>query len=117
YRVSFSWPSSYNGDGGLSIMTVYTPGPVTGVGPDGVFSNPIPGSVISENMRRNFYSTKFVTLDSLRDSGGYSEQQTNNVIYSEGEMAVNQGPDRKQNSFLNALDPEVIASDLNSIKY
>lgn len=116
YRLSLSWPTDEAK--GRSMLTAYRPGPFTGVGYDGVFTNPIPGSEISEKMQRNFYSTKFVSLDSLRDEGGYNEQNSNFVIYSEGALAgSNAAQDRKQNGFKNALDPEIIGSDLNSIDY
>ena len=117
YHMSFSWPKAFDSGEGLKMLSAYAPGPFTGIGPDGRFTNPIPGSNISELMRRNFYSTKFVALDSLRGGAGYNEQRTNFVIHSEGEAAGNAGSDRSQNNFKNIIDPGVIGSDLDSIKY
>lgn len=115
YRLSFSWPDNFSGPQGLKMFTAYMPGPFTGVGPDGVFDNPIPGSAIQETMRRNFYSTKFVTLDSLLSSGKYNQSESNFQIYSEGD--VTGSGDDGQSRFTNPLDPNIIGSDLNTIKY
>jgi hypothetical protein len=101
----------------LSIYSAYTPGPYSGVGPTGLMTPPFPG-LQSEMMRRNFYSTKFVTLDSLQNNGGYNEQGvTNFVIYSEGDLATSPGFDRSQNLFENYLEAQQAGADLSSIKY
>lgn len=115
YRMSFSWPDRFNGPEGLKMFTAYMPGAFTGVGPDGVFDNPIAGSDIRETMRRNFYSTKFVTLDSLLSSGGYNEDSSNFQTMSEGDV-TGAGSDVK-GQLLNPLDPAVIGGDLSTIKY
>ncbi|WP_408097865.1 Tad domain-containing protein [Peredibacter sp. HCB2-198] len=115
YHFSFSWPANATGAAGERFFTAYMPGPFTGVGDNGTFSNPIPGSNIQENMRRNFYSTKFVTLDSLLSSGGYGPSSNFSII-SEGTPS-GADTDVRPTQFANPLDPDVIGSDLNSIKY
>lgn len=115
YRFSFSWPANANGAAGTKFFTAYMPGPFTGIGDDGQFSNPIPGSNISENMRRNFYSTKFVTLDSLLGSGGYSPTSNFNIMSEGTPSGADQ--DIKPTQFANPLDPDIIGSDLSTIKY
>ena len=117
YRFSFSWPKNFNAGEGKNMLTAYAPGRFTGVSNDAVFNTPIPGSAIQgEVMRRNFYSTKFVNLDSLRSGGGYVEQISNFNIYSEG--AVDQGEQgQRQGSFKNALNPEAVNAQIDTIKY
>ncbi|HXH31438.1 MAG TPA: Tad domain-containing protein [Bacteriovoracaceae bacterium] len=119
YNFAFSWPKNYTGTPaeGLKMFTAYKPGPLTGVSPEGIFDNPIPGSSIQENMHRNFYSTKLVTINSLRGGPGYAEEETNFVIYSEGDVAINPGQDGAQTNFLNVLDLSAFGDELDQIKY
>jgi hypothetical protein len=116
YKMDFHWPSQYEGESGLKMMSAYVPGPFNGVGRDGIFQNPIQGAEISEVMKRNFYSTKFVTLDSLQSGGGYNESATNFLIYSEGETSSGED-DVRQKNFKNPIDQNVVGDDLSSIKY
>ena len=117
YRLSFSWPTTFKGAPGKKMLSAYVPGPLTGVRNDGTFDNPIPGSNISEVMQRNFYSTKFVALDSLLGAAGYNEQATNFAIMSEGSVPSPPGSDKNQTSFKNLLNPNEVGADLTSIKY
>lgn len=116
YNFELSWPYG-NSDQGLKMLSAYMPGPFTGVGNDGMYSTPIPGSNLpDELMRRNFYSTKFVTLDSLRGGKGYQENSSNFLIYSEGSVQ-DADQDQRQKTFKNLLDTAIIGSDIDSIKY
>jgi hypothetical protein len=118
YQTEFSWrPANFPGNRGpLASFSAYMPGPFTGVADTGIFSSPIRGSGITENMRRNSYSTKFVALDSLRGSNiGYSPL-SNFTMYSEGNLPINSG-DIPQRNLRNELDAQAVGLDLNSIKY
>ncbi len=119
YRFDFSWPKSYtdNPAEGLKMFTAYKPGPLTGVTPEGIFDNPISGSSTRENMSRNFYSTKLVTINSLRGGPGYNEAETNFVMYSEGDVAITPDQDAAQRNFQNTIDEGALGEDLDSIKY
>lgn len=97
------------------IFSAYMPGPFNGAGPDGQLTPPFSGQQ-AELMRRNFYSTKLVTLDSVQASGNYDEKR-NFVIYSEGDLTTAAGLDRSQNSFANPLDAASEGIDLSAIKY
>ncbi len=117
YRMEYSFKEdnmTKSPAGKLGILSAYMPGPWTGVGDDGRFTSPFPGSGISELMRRNFYSTKLVPLGALQGGPGFSESATNLVIYSEGNLVKQQSPDTTQTDFKNILDGSI---DVNSIKY
>jgi hypothetical protein len=102
----------------LKIFSAYMPGPYNGIGANGTFAAPNGFPVVQEVMRRNFYSTKLVTLDSLRQGKAYDENISNFAIYSEGNLTTSQGtPDRKQDTFLNPLDAQSVGADISSIKY
>ena len=103
----------------LSLFSAYVPGPMTGVGNDGLFVNPIEGSNIREKMRRNFYSTKFVPLDSLQKGNpGFDERNSGFPIYSEGRLQqAGSGADTSQSDFKNPLDAASLGIDLSGIKY
>jgi hypothetical protein len=104
--------------GAQSLFTAYMPGPFTGVGTDGVFKNPIPGTQVEdETMRRNFYSTKFVQIGSLTGSGPWNESTSNFVMYSEGDVKTSAGFNRAQKLYRNPLDPQAVGADINSIRY
>ena len=87
------------------------PGPYNGIGADGIFAPPFSG-LQGETMRRNFYSTKLVTLNSLKRAGHFDETTTNFAIYSEGLLNIS-SDDRKQRTFANPID----SPDINSIKH
>jgi hypothetical protein len=116
YRMEYSFKQdnfTKSPAGKLGVLSAYMPGPWTGVGEDGRFNSPFPGSSISELMRRNFYSTKLIPLAAPRGGPGLTES-TNLVIYSEGNLVKQQSPDTAQTSFKNILnDP----SEVDGIKY
>jgi hypothetical protein len=94
------------------IYSAYMPGPYNGVGMDGVLTPPggFPGQ--REKMRRNFYSTKLITLDSVQRGGIYDENIVNFATYSEGNLTRSSAGDAIQNSFVNALDPSAVPANL-----
>jgi hypothetical protein len=102
----------------LSIFSGYAPGPFTGIGADGMYVSPIPGSQgITEKMQRNSYSTKFVPLDSMQKGNrGYDPTISSMSIYSEGDSA-NQPTEMIQTDFANSLNPSAIGADLSGVKY
>ena len=101
----------------MSIFSAYMPGPFNGIRDNGHFKTPFAGSGIEENMNRNFYSTKFISLNSLRGGPGFAERATNFPIYSEGSVEGAAGSDRSQESFKNTLDAGKVDGDFSSIKY
>ncbi len=117
----YSMDYSYNPKmqrGTDALYTAYMPGSYTGVDGDGVFRNPIPGSnVDDETMRRNFYSTKFVQLGSLQQSGPWNETTSNFNIYSEGNVQTSGTLNRAQKNYRNPLDAQAIGADINAIRY
>jgi hypothetical protein len=101
----------------LRIYSAYMPGPYNGISDEGVLRPPSGFPASNEVMRRNFYSTKLVTLDSVQTSGNFDES-TNMAIYSEGDRSSSQAtPDRKQNAFSNPLDAQSVGADIRSIRY
>jgi len=116
YQMEFSWPTSLSNANGLKMLTAYAPGPVTGVGNDAKFVNPIPGSNTEELMKRNFYSTKLIPLESVRNGQGYNETTNQFSIYSEGDTSTG-GDDRRQGNFKNYLDAAASSADLSNIRY
>jgi hypothetical protein len=121
YKMQYNWraenfsKSKHGPEKSFAVFTAYQPGPMTGIGPDGRFQNTITGDN-GEFMRRNFYSTKFVALDSLQNGQGYDEKTTNFTIYSEG--ATQATPEGiSQGDFKNPLNASSIGIELNAIKY
>ena len=114
YALKFSYDST-SVEQNLKMMTAYMPGPYTGSDQEGIFS-PLSGAD-SDTMRRNFYSTKFVTLDSLQTGGSQSYDNKGFAIHSEGDANPSAGADLNtyQETFKNPL--EVAGEDLSSIKY
>jgi uncharacterized protein (UPF0333 family) len=112
YRMNYNLYEA-NFDGKIEkIYSAYMPGPYNGVGIDGVLSPPggFPGQ--REKMRRNFYSTKLITLDSVQRGGIYDENIVNFATYSEGNLTRSSAGDGIQNSFVNALDPSAVPANL-----
>ena len=95
----------------LKIYTAYMPGPYNGIGADGIFAPPFSG-LQGETMRRNFYSTKLVTLNSLKRDGNFDETKRNFATYSEGVLNAD-SEDRKQRTYANPID----SPDINSIRH
>ncbi len=119
YRMKYNWraenfsKSRHGPEKSFAVFSAYQPGPMTGIGPDGRFQNTITGDS-GEFMRRNFYSTKFVALDSLQNGQGFDEKTTNFSIYSEGDTRPGE---INQNEFRNPLNASSIGIELNAIKY
>ena len=116
YNMNYTWPTSFAEEDKKKMLSAYAPGPFTGVSQDGTFSNPIPGAQITDIMRRNFYSTKFVTLDSLQAGGG-ARWDNAFPVHSEGTVQSSSGKETSQNAFKNPINPSAVDLDLNSIKY
>ncbi|MFL5784297.1 MAG: TadE/TadG family type IV pilus assembly protein [Bacteriovoracaceae bacterium] len=104
-----------------SLFTAYMPGPYTGVGANGIFNNAIPGVDLGKgddnNMRRNFYSTKFVGLNSLQATSNFDETLSNFPINSEGRLDSAAGSDTSQKLWRNPLDTQAVGVDVNAIRY
>lgn len=115
YSFDFSWKANQPKEENLKFMSAYTPGPFTGVSRDGQFDSPLPGAPAGDTMRRNTYSTKFVSLDSLRDGGGRSYSNDFPTI-SEGQTNP-ASDDTSKTSFRNTLEAESVGLDLSSVKY
>jgi hypothetical protein len=118
YKMDYSYHANNWSSGPLKIYSAYMPGPYNGISNEAVLYPPsgFPGQ--GEVMRRNFYSTKLITLDSLQKSGNFDETTTNFSIYSEGDLSSSQGTaDRKQDTFSNPLDAQSAGADVSSIRY
>ena len=110
----YSLKYSFNpGENNMKFMTAYMPGPFTGAKMDGTFVSPL-SSNITDNMRRNSYSTKFITLDSLRAAGDGTYDSKTFTIHSEGDVNESGSRNTSQTTFANPLDS---TEDLSSIKY
>jgi uncharacterized protein (UPF0333 family) len=73
-----------------------------------------------ENMWRNFYSTKFITLKSLMSSGDnfYSEISHSFPIHSEGNSAKNGALETSQSQYANSLNLQSIGGiDMGNIDH
>ncbi len=112
YEFQLSWPEG-SAATNITTMSAYTPGPLTGATIDGKHVNPINGNV--DNMRRNFYSTKLIRLDSLQPGSGDKWDSTF-PIHSEGSANSASG-DTAQTAFKNPLDFNSVDADISSIKY
>lgn len=112
YNFEYSFDSQGNN---LRLLTAYMPGPFTGANLNGTFQSPITSS-ISDNMRRNFYSTKFISLDSVQTSGAQNYNNKGFSIHSEGEVNPSAGSElnTSQREFKNPLE---LTEDISSIKY
>ncbi len=109
---SFSYSFDKNVDN-TKFMTSYMPGPYRGAGPDGMFTNPITRA--GDNTRRNFYSTKFITLDSVQSGKIDSYATEGSLIHSEGSMDKTGTGENVKHEFKNPLEGDL--SDLDSIRY
>ena len=114
YNFDYSIPATNDPAENFKFMTAYMPGPYTGANSQGYFRSPLTPE-INDVMRRNTYSTKFITLDSVLSSGGdQSYKNRNFAIFSEG--IVNPGEiNSKSKDFKNSL--EEVGEDFSSIKY
>ncbi len=88
----------------INYMTAYMPGPYTGANPYGDYTNPLNRNIYSK-MRRNFYSTKFISLNSVQNKDSNSRNYGNPKfdIFSEG-ASSGQDQDTHPRGFMNVLD-------------
>ncbi len=119
YNIEYSLNSETTNMGSnfSRLYTAYMPGPYNGVSSTGSLVPPPGFPQQNELMRRNFYSTKLITLDSVQAGNGYDENSSNFVIHSEGNLTTNPDFNTAQKSFLNPLDVQSAGSDVSSIKY
>jgi len=119
YKMTYSYNKNYwDGKPNHRIYSAYVPGPFNGIGLDGILVAPSGFPQNQENMHRNFYSTKFVTINSLRKGEfGYDEEKTNLGIYSEGERTSGQATPDRRGTFTNPLDVQAFEPGISSIKY
>lgn len=117
YEMDYTFHEASLSRGKPGLFTAYMPGSYTGASDAGVFNIPIPGVDSNETVRRNFYSTKFVGLGSLRATGPWDETTSNFVMYSEGDLATSPSLNRSQKLWKNPLDAEAIGADISSIQY
>jgi hypothetical protein len=115
YKFEFSYYEE-NFASPLRVYSAYMPGPYNGLDPEGRLIPPPGFPSTNEVMRRNFYSTKLVTLDSVQSGGLYDERARNFVIHSEGDLN-NPSPDSVVNTWANPLDASSTGIDLSSIEY
>jgi hypothetical protein len=98
--------TAHNDDGmNAKLFTAYRPGIQNDSSSnDGKVTNFLNSS--TENMWRNFYSTKFIALKSLMSSGDnfYSETSHSFPIHSEGNSAKNGALETSQGQYANPLD-------------
>ncbi len=106
HAMEYVWKKSFMDE--KQIFTAYMPGPMTGIANSGQYVSPFGG--VGELMKRNSYSTKFVTLSSLRASGHYGPSTFPTV--SEGQNASS-GQEHDQKAFTNALDDSGTPSQVN----
>lgn len=115
YMMEYSYnPRNFSKspNGARGIFSAYMPGPFTGAEADGKLTGAFSG-ISDENMQRNFYSTKFVSLDSLMQGGGY--EIDNMVKYSEG--AININAQNITEKIENPINPSGINADLSKVKH
>jgi hypothetical protein len=113
YAFDLNWKKGIDLEQGSRLMTAYRPGPFTGVEMTGDYQSPIDPS-ITDVMRRNSYSTKFIALDSLRTGKEAQWDNEGFVIYSEGSINVNGQAETDQTEFANPLET---TENISSIKY
>ena len=113
YKMDYNISTANFGGDMRKIFSAYMPGPWNGIGQDGSLTPPPGFPANPELMRRNFYSTKLISLDSVQSSGNFNERTKNFVIYSEGELTSTGSLERSQKSFINYLD----SAGLTDIKH
>lgn len=108
HAMEFVWKKGFMPE--TQLFTAYMPGPMTGIGTNGQYVSPFGG--VGETMRRNSYSTKFITLDSVKSSGHY--QSSTFPMVSEGDFTTNSGlADINQSTFANALNDPNLPQQVN----
>lgn len=110
YKTTYTEPDDAN-----KIFTAYRPGAQNDAN-NGVQKNILNGE--TENMVRNFYSTKFITLKSLLPSGSnyYGGDMGNFPIFSEGNDSNNGGSTSHQ-TYQNPLKIEQLGVDISAINH
>ena len=94
------------------VLSAYGPGPHQGGTEDGNVIHP--WSKASTDYRRNFYSTKLISLDSISgDTGKAGYGVTNFTLYSEGETHLPAGLPAAFSSIRNPLSNQVPDSILH----
>ena len=102
------------------IFSAYRPGSQNDANAAGIWKNAIRSD--TQNMKRNFYSTKFITLKSLKGGGSPTFLESSNgagiPIHSEGNQA-SLGSSRAtgQRDFANPLNLQEINLDLGELKH
>lgn len=109
YKMEYNISKEHFGGDMKRLFSAYMPGPWNGVGSDGTLVPPSGFPATRELMRRNFYSTKLISLDSVQTGGIYRESSRNFVIYSEGEVTTSGQLERSQGEFINYLDSTGLA--------
>jgi hypothetical protein len=119
YAFEFSYNNNIKVKDQKNYMTAYMPGPFTGANLEGEYVNPLYVNPLNPNinstMRRNFYSTKFISLNSVQNRGKENYKNESFDIHSEGSVNRSQGADTQPKDFINSL--EVNDSGLNSIEH
>ena len=99
----------------------YVPGPFNGISSSGNYVAPSNFASPNESMRRNFYSTKLISLDSIQkgSSSGYNPGSGSSFnIHSEGEFTATGNEDTyPQGGVSNLLDPQSADEDLENIRH
>lgn len=96
------------------LFTAYSPGPRQGADQNGVVQHPIFSQ--RQNMIRNFYSTKFVALQSLSSKGdavGTYNDANNFAVFSQGTKEVSSETRQNSSKIHNEIDSSYIHIDFN----
>jgi hypothetical protein len=109
YKMEYNISREHFGGDMKRIFSAYMPGPWNGISSDGTLIAPPGFPAHRELMRRNFYSTKLISLDSVQSSGIYRETNPNFVVYSEGEVTTSGTLERSQGDFINNLESTGLA--------
>lgn len=99
------------------LFSAYRPGPEHDAGQsNGVQSNALSGR--SDTMIRNFYSTKFIPMKSLTESGDSGYRVGTMPIYSEGETSEsNTASEAKRTRFSNTLNDTALGRTLEDLHH
>src|SRR5690606_22471814 len=97
-----------------ALYSAYRPGPLQGAN-NGKLTNPYTG--LQENMIRNFYSTKLISLRSVtgHNDDSFDEKGTNFPIISEGNNVTGGSGDLSQQSFQNTLNFNITNWDISDV--
>lgn len=109
YKMEYNISTDHFDGDMTKIFSAYMPGPWNGISAEGILIAPSGFPANRELMRRNFYSTKLISLDSVQTGGIYRESNPNFVVYSEGEVTTSGTLERSQGDFINYLDSTGLA--------